>query len=252
LPIPGYLADPAPTLPSPSTDASESSNLDKIGILPPNLSATPLATTAGDSPGRGDSSPSNPSPIGPDTNPFSRFLNALNPISPALAADEEGPGFPPVIAQALAQGLIDAATAKRLTERAKVLQDSLDALEDLRDIIQGRYSPRALGRALEASDASRPQGSAAHHIVAGNHKRAAVARDILKRFNIGINDASNGVFLPADESTQLTNGEAIHASLHTKDYFEAVEEALREATSREDALRILRRIGQGLQSRTFP
>jgi A nuclease family of the HNH/ENDO VII superfamily with conserved AHH len=250
LPHPGYQADPAPPPPSESNDVSESHVFDQTGILPPSVSATPLATTAAAS--FGESSPSNPSPAGADSNPFSMFLNALNPISPAFAADDEGPGLPPAIARALAQGLIDAATAKRLTERVKVLQDSLDALEDLRDIIQDRYSPRALGRALEPSGVSRPQGYEAHHIVAGNHKRAAVARDVLKRFSIGINDASNGVFLPADESTQLTNGEAIHASLHTKDYFEAVEEALKEATSREDALRILRRIGQGVQSRTFP
>jgi hypothetical protein len=71
-------------------------------------------------------------------------------------------------------------------------------------------------------------------------------------FRIGINDPSNGVFLPADRSTQVINGEAIHASLHTNAYFEAVEQELKQATSRDDALRILRSIGQRLQSRTFP
>ena len=38
----------------------------------------------------------------------------------------------------------------------------------------------SLRRALEASGVSRPPGYEAHHIVGGNHKRAAVARDILK------------------------------------------------------------------------
>jgi hypothetical protein len=246
LPLPGYLADPSLAPLSQSTDASESPTVDKIGILPPDLTATPLATTAAASSAGSDSSPS------ADGNPLWSFLNALNPISPAFAADDEGWGWPPVIAEAVAQGLIDAATAKRLTERAKVLQNAQDAFEDLRDIVQDRPSPRALGRALEASGVSRPAGYEAHHIVAGNHKRAAVARDILKTFKIGINDPANGVFLPADESTQLINGEAIHASLHTKGYFEAVEEALKEATSREEAIAILRRIGQALQSRTFP
>jgi hypothetical protein len=248
-----YPQLPLPSIPAPlgqSADTTESQIFDKTGFFPPNLSATPLASTAAAS--LGGSSPSNPSTAGSDSNPLSRFLNALNPISPAFAADEEGPGFLPAIAQAVAQGLIDAATAKELTERAKVLQDSIDAWEDLRDIIQGKSSRRALGRALEASGVSRPPGYAAHHIVAGNKKPAAGARDILKGFRIGINDASNGVFLPADRTTQVINGEAIHASLHTNEYFKAVEEALKKATSREEALGILQRIRQGLQSRTFP
>jgi hypothetical protein len=155
LPLPGYLAGSAPAPPDPPTDTSESSD----------PSATPLASTAAAT--FGGSSPSNASSAGANSNPFSRFLNALNPISPAFAVDEEGPGVPPAIAQALAEGLIDAATAKELTERAKVLQDSIDALEDLRDIIQDKPSRRALGRALEASGVSRPPDYAAHHIVAG-------------------------------------------------------------------------------------
>jgi hypothetical protein len=241
--LPEDLAGPPPAPPSQSNAG---------GILPPSLDTMPPAPNAAGSFADGGSSPPGTALVGSESNPFSKFLNALNPISPAFAADDEGWGWPPVIAQAVAQGLIDAATAKRLTERAKVLQDSLDAWEDLRDIIQGRPSPRALGRALEASGVSRPPGYDAHHIVAGGDKRAAGARDILKSFKIGINDASNGVFLPADKTTQVINDEAIHASLHTKEYFERVEEALKQATSREDALRILRRIGQALQSGNFP
>jgi hypothetical protein len=247
LPLPGYQAGPAPASPGQHSDTTDSQIFDETGALPRDLTATSLASTAAAS--FGGSSPSNPSPAAADSNPFSRFLNALNPIGPAFAAEGEDPGFPPAIARAVAEGLIDAATAKILTERA---QHSLDAWEDLLDILQGKSSRRALGRALEASGVSRPPGYAAHHIVAGNKKPAAPARDILKGFRIGINDASNAVFLPADRTTQVINGETIHASLHTNEYFKAVEEALKKATSREEALGILQRIRQGLQSRTFP
>jgi hypothetical protein len=122
----------------------------------------------------------------------------------------------------------------------------------VREVVQGRASPRALARALEASGVSRPDGYAAHHIVAGGDKRAEAARSLLKGFKIGINDASNGVFLPADKATLVINGETIHGSLHTNAYFEAVEEALQKATTREQAVDILRRIGQALQSGNFP
>jgi hypothetical protein len=221
------------------------------GTIPPSLGATPLATTAAASFARGRSSPAG-ALANTDRNPFSRFLNALNPISSASAADDEGWGFPPAIAQALAQGLIDAATARILTERAKVLQDAQDAWKDLREVAQGRASSRALARALEASGVSRPEDYAAHHIVAGRDKRAEAARNILKGFKIGINDASNGVFLPGDKATLVINGETIHASLHTIKYFEDVEEALKQATTRTEAIAVLRHIGQALQAGSFP
>ena len=41
--------------------------------------------------------------------------------------------------------------------------------------------------------------------------RADLARKILKKFKIDINDASNGVFLPANKTTVNINGEAVHS-----------------------------------------
>jgi hypothetical protein len=176
------------------------------GTIPSSLGATSLATAAAASFARGRSSPAG-ALASTDRSPFSRFLNALNPISSASAADDEGWGFPPAVAQALAQGLIDAATARILTERAKVLQEAQDAWKDLREVAQGRASSRALARALEISGVSRPEGYDTHHIVAGGDRRAEAARNLLKGFKIGINDASNGVFLPADKATLVINGE---------------------------------------------
>jgi len=101
---------------------------------------------------------------------------------------------------------------------------------------------RALGTALEAAGHVRPAGSAAHHIVAGGHEAAAAGRAALERFGIGINEAVNGVFLP----------QATHAPLHTNAYYGAVNNALAQATTRQEALQVLQAIGQRLAASTFP
>ncbi len=98
-------------------------------------------------------------------------------------------------------------------------------------------SSKALGRALEAAENVRPPGSAAHHIVAGKAKKAAEARAVLDKFRIGINDASNGAFL----------SKAVHDRIHTNKYYETVNSALRQATTREEALQALDAIRSGLQ-----
>jgi hypothetical protein len=184
--------------------------------------------------------------------PFSSFLNALNPISPANAAEDEGGGLPPGLLQAVIQGLIDAATAKRLIEQNRILKEAQDARRELFEVAQGRASSRALGVSLEASGVLRPAGYAAHHIAAGADPRAAIARGVLQQFGIGINDAVNGVFLPANRATQVIAGETIHSKLHTEAYYEAVDKALQKANTREEAIGILRDIGQALQSGDYP
>jgi hypothetical protein len=226
--------------------------LNANGILPSSPGATSPATAAATSFARASRPPAGSAVADSNSNALSRILNALNPISPAFAADEEGWGFPPVLARAVALGLIDAATAKIYAERGKVLQDALDAWKDLREVAQGRGSSRLLAAELEASGVQRPAGYAAHHIAAGNDPRAEVARSILKKFGIGINDAVNGVFLPANRATQIINGETIHSTLHTKAYYEAVNEALRDATTRQEAIGILREIARSLQAGDYP
>jgi A nuclease family of the HNH/ENDO VII superfamily with conserved AHH len=148
--------------------------------------------------------------------------------------------------------LIDAATAKRLAEQQKILREAQDARRELFEVAQGRPSSRALGVALEASGVPRPEGYAAHHITAGADPRAEIARGVLEKFGIGINDVVNGVFLPANRATQVIAGETIHAPLHTKDYYDAVNEALKKATTKQEVIDILRDIGQALQAGDYP
>jgi RHS repeat-associated protein len=111
-------------------------------------------------------------------------------------------------------------------------------------------SSRVLGEALEAAGISRPAASAAHHIVAGRAAAAAAARAVLEKFGIGINDAANGVFLP--RSAASAADAAVHAGGHKDLYYQAVNQALSAATTKEQAIKILNSIGQALQEGAFP
>lgn len=92
----------------------------------------------------------------------------------------------------------------------------------------------------------RPAGSAAHHIVAGGAKAAVPARAALQRFGIGVNDAANGVFLPASRAAPNAAGAAVHSTVHTRAYYQAVNNALGQATTRAEALEVLGALRQGL------
>jgi hypothetical protein len=113
-------------------------------------------------------------------------------------------------------------------------------------------SSRALGAALEEAGFARGAGEAAHHIVAGAAPEAAAARGILQRLGIGINDAANGVFLPGTRAAENAAGAAVHSTIHTSAYYQAVTRALGGATTQQEAIDILQGIGQSLQSGGFP
>ena len=85
-----------------------------------------------------------------------------------------------------------------------------------------------------------------HHIVAGNARGAAESRKILQRFDIDINDATNGVFLPATRASPNPTGAAVHSTLHTKSYYKGVHELLKKARTRAEAENILQQIRQRL------
>lgn len=70
-------------------------------------------------------------------------------------------------------------------------------------------SSRELGLALEQAGYVRAPSTAAHHIVAGSAAAAAApARAALQRFDVNINDAANGVFLPANRNSLNPSGAA--------------------------------------------
>ncbi len=111
-------------------------------------------------------------------------------------------------------------------------------------------SPEILGRNMQAKGVKRPSDTAAHHIVAGNDRRAAQARAILAREGIDINDADNGVFLPAN--THVPNPpQMTHSTLNTKNYHEEVNRRLSNAPP-GGARDVLRQIATELKDGTFP
>lgn len=98
---------------------------------------------------------------------------------------------------------------------------------------------------MEKAGVHAPPRYEAHHIVPSTSQNDAArqARDILEQWGIDINNADNGIFLPKSIHNGLANDHK---------YMNAVLEDLRQATSRDDAARILQDIGQQLLDGTYP
>jgi len=100
----------------------------------------------------------------------------------------------------------------------------------------GNVAAKASSRILTRNLGGKILGSAAHHIVAGEAKLAEPARMVLRSFDIGINDAENGVIL----------NQAFHNSLHTDNYYLSVNARLRGLSTREDCIEELSNIREDL------
>ncbi|MGH7626877.1 MAG: AHH domain-containing protein [Gemmatimonadaceae bacterium] len=86
-------------------------------------------------------------------------------------------------------------------------------------------------------------------MVAKAAKAAAPARDALKRVGMKINDALNGVNLPA---TKGYVGKAVnHLYMHTEVYYQTVNRLLTNVKTREDAVQVLDMIKQSLLDGSF-
>lgn len=112
-------------------------------------------------------------------------------------------------------------------------------------------SSRTLGRNI-AKYFVRRADTAAHHIVADGDPRAARAVAVLRRFGIDLNSADNGVFLPRFLRSANPDASAVHSLIHTAKYYAAVNALLVEATSRDEARRILNAIATQLLLNQFP
>ncbi|WP_407833264.1 RHS repeat-associated core domain-containing protein [Vibrio rotiferianus] len=82
-----------------------------------------------------------------------------------------------------------------------------------------------LAKKMEDSGVPRPKNSAAHHIVGETSKGAKPARDILKKHDIDINGAENGVFLP-NRSNQDNMPGILHDGRHPNAYLDAVNKKI--------------------------
>ncbi|MBK9262630.1 MAG: AHH domain-containing protein [Polyangiaceae bacterium] len=113
------------------------------------------------------------------------------------------------------------------------------------------WSAWRLAANMKRAKILRPPGWATHHIVAHGDKRAIAAQKILAKFKIDLDEAVNGVFLPATKKTPNPTGATVHSTLHTNAYFEAVTKELEGLTTKKEVIAKLREIADQLTKGTF-
>ena len=124
-----------------------------------------------------------------------------------------------------------------------------------------------VGAVVEASPLPAPRGSrlaqnllrsgegrgaeeAAHHIVARGAQAAAPARAALARVGVDIDEAANGVVLPAVRD--YVGRAANHLTLHTRAMYTAVNKLVVEVRTREEAVGVLNMIKDLLKNGWSP
>jgi A nuclease family of the HNH/ENDO VII superfamily with conserved AHH len=122
------------------------------------------------------------------------------------------------------------------------------------DLIIEQRNSQFLGDNLRAAGSNPPsEGSEAHHIVPSNagDARMDALRAQLAAWDIDLNSAANGVWLPGPNAPEDASG-AYHRRLNNEVYDRAVISKLNEATTRDDAIRILNDIANQLANGDFP
>ncbi|HET6430161.1 MAG TPA: polymorphic toxin-type HINT domain-containing protein [Phycisphaerae bacterium] len=120
-------------------------------------------------------------------------------------------------------------------------------------LVHNNYLGRNMMRAGRYGDV----GTDAHHIVALAHPDAEEARMVLRTFDIGLDDAINGVWLPRNSSVSRARG-ALHneagSALTSEACLKEVNKRIRGAAGkgRAKVLRQLQKIRHDLLNGTFP
>jgi hypothetical protein len=148
------------------------------------------------------------------------------------------------------------ALEKGMKETGDVIKKEANAFEEIWKLSKQKLGRAAdskvLGDNLEAVGKIRPDNAAAHHIVAGgeNYINAEAAREILKKADIDINEAANGVFLPKG-SKYVIDESIAHTKVHTHSYYDNL--LIRLQNSSPNKIREeLQRISEELLTGTFP
>jgi hypothetical protein len=121
-------------------------------------------------------------------------------------------------------------------------------------LVHNACSPsETLGKAMTAVGVVRPAETSAHHIVAFKARGADAARRHVDNLGMNLNDPRNGVFLPSNKnSSSIGTGRAIHASLHTKKYYSAVNDIVTGARNLDELSDVLGYISGRLEGGGFP
>ncbi|WP_424409890.1 RHS repeat-associated core domain-containing protein [Pasteurella sp. PK-2025] len=88
-----------------------------------------------------------------------------------------------------------------------------------------------LGRNLESAGIVRLKNMAAHHIIPVKDQYGLLvdAHAILRKYNIDINDAVNGVFLPTYKNTDSVISGILHSGSHPKRYLSSINSRILSA-----------------------
>jgi hypothetical protein len=181
---------------------------------------------------------------------FSKFLDAINPISPAYAGDEgEGEELPPAAVEALGHRLRSPEEIQQLLDTQARLRE---IQEDTAAYFDGISSSRVLGSYSKHPEFSGQRGTKST-ILSRVSTSAQTRGD--RYFGSSESESmtrSTGVFLPATKDTPSRGPEAIHRSLDTYQYIDAVNGALQQAMTRQEAIDILQMIRRSLQAGGYP
>jgi RHS repeat-associated protein len=110
---------------------------------------------------------------------------------------------------------------------------------------------KAFSSNMTKAGITRPQNSAAHHIIGDTSKQAAPARAILAKHDIHVDDAVNGVYLPNRNNLDLGLPGILHNGKHPNSYFQGVNRLIIEADEaggKQMVLKTLDRIRNTLQT----
>lgn len=194
-------------------------------------------------------------------------IAAASAFAVVVGSIEAAPALVAVASRALvirssSQGVSVVATARKAAA-PKVPAAAADDVPEVSRIVLRRRRPtvapmsRAARRAngsrrgrlernLIAAGFKKGPGEVAHHIVPAGAKRAKRARRVLERFKISLDDADNGVFLPATSRSPNPARRAVHSRVHTKDYYQKVNDLLGTARNAEHARQLLHELAEKL------
>ncbi len=145
----------------------------------------------------------------------------------------------------MAKGVTKSLKIKKISNFAK----NTKIISESTEFIQSIGKSRKLRRNMIKAGVEIPDYLyATHHIVAGNNKKADVARSILTKFEIDVNDEVNGVFLRTTDAVSIGMK---HNNLHSKIYYNEINEMLNDVKSKEDLINLLDKIRKQLLEGTF-
>jgi len=116
----------------------------------------------------------------------------------------------------------------------------------------GRPSSKILAKLLKAAGIEKNEFEASHHIVAGRAEAAKPAREVLEEFEVGINQAENGVNLPANTQVPNPTGASPHSIVHTNEIYDIVNQYTVPVGNRRTLLRNLQWLREALLGGDLP